>query len=321
MLSDKFTVGLVVRVQQSRVPWALLEDSPALALLLGPTALKPCPMDTWETEVEAVEGLLLVGRPAEEEWAVDMLGLSRAIWLELRLSATPISAEMEPGEALRRRVALFADMGRPPAAMGNTASGCGRTSGIGGSLNIRTPSFKSSDSPRQSPVPCRFSYSTYRRPEFTALPASLAESRNICLTRSGTPEKIIPDPAGYSTNTLSSNSGVELASKARTRPIRLWSFLKRTLKGTQLLRATRTSRTALGRFGQPSTLLREISFSSVITSLFLHTAGSMPTRVEVLGPTPRDTACLLPASPIMGPAETAIGVAPALEPDNGVKSP
>lgn len=59
-------------------------------------------MDAWETEVEAVEGLLLVGRPAEEEWAVDMLGLSLAIWLELRLSATPISAEMGEGWLCKR---------------------------------------------------------------------------------------------------------------------------------------------------------------------------------------------------------------------------
>lgn len=72
-----------------------------MVLLLGPTELKPCPKDAWETEVEAVEGLLLVGRPAEE-WAVDMLGLSLAIWLELRLSATPMSAEMGEGWLCKR---------------------------------------------------------------------------------------------------------------------------------------------------------------------------------------------------------------------------
>lgn len=52
--------------------------------------------------MEAAEGLPLVGRPADEAWAVDMPGLSLAIWLELRLSATPMSAEMGEGWLCKR---------------------------------------------------------------------------------------------------------------------------------------------------------------------------------------------------------------------------
>ena len=79
----------------------LFPDSPGL-LLLGPTALEPCPVAAWETEEEAVEGLPLVGRPAVEEWAAEMLGLSLAIWLELKLSATPMRAEMGEGWLCKR---------------------------------------------------------------------------------------------------------------------------------------------------------------------------------------------------------------------------
>ncbi|KAK6296954.1 hypothetical protein J4Q44_G00330960 [Coregonus suidteri] len=123
----------------------------------------------------------------------------------------------------------------------------------------------------------------------------------------------IPEPHGYSAKIFSSKSSVSLASKAKIRPTRLWSFLKRTLKGVQPERVSRAPRTALGRPAQSSALFRTLSDSSARASAFLcfslSSFSNSGLRKEAT-PMPM-LSCLLVISFSMG-AERVRGVPPTL---------